>query len=267
MKAALTGKVAYVSGGAAGIGAGIVEMFAEHGASVAIGDVQVDRGEATAARIRANGGKALFLAHDVTDEAQWEQVVLRVVTELGGLDIVVNNAAIEQTCPLADVELKDVEKLLAVNVTGAILGHKYAIRAMRPGGAAGKGGSIINLSSVGGLIGTPALGVYSATKGAVRLLSKAAAVECGRFGYGIRVNSIHPGLVDTDMGTQLVGDFVKLGVFPNAEVAREQMLAAYPIGRIGVPRDIANAALFLASDLSSWITGAEIVVDGGMTVS
>lgn len=265
MKIDLSGKVAYVSGGAAGIGAAISQIFAEQGASVAIGDVQTERGEATAALIRECGGKAMFVRHDAADEPQWVAALARTIEEFGGLDILVNNAAIEQTCMLADVELADVQKLIAINVTGTILGHKHAIRAMRPGGAAGKGGSIINLSSVSGLIGTPGLGVYTASKGAARLLSKSAAVECGRLGYGIRVNSIHPGLVDTDMGNKLVDDFVQLGVFADRDAAHEQMLAGYPLGRTGIPGDIANAALFLASDLSSWVTGTEIVVDGGMT--
>lgn len=267
MKVNLDGKVALITGAASGIGAGIAELFAELGAFVVIGDVQVALGEATAERIRNAGGKAIFIRHDVTDETQWVAAIECAIKEFGGLDILVNNAGIEQTCPLADVELADVEKIMAVNVTGTILGHKHAIRAMRPGGRVGKGGSIINLSSVAGLIGTPALGVYSASKGAVRMLSKAAAVECGRFGYGIRVNSIHPGLVETDMGNKLVDDFVRLGVFPNRSVADEQVLATYPIGRTGVPRDIANAALFLASEQSSWITGTEIIVDGGLTIS
>lgn len=267
MKTNLTGKVAYVSGGAAGIGSAIAEIFAEQGACVAIGDIQTERGEATAARIRKRGGKAIFLRHDVAVETEWVNVLAKTIAEFGGLDILVNNAALEQTCMLADAELADIQKLIAVNVTGTIIGHKQAIRVMRPGGAVGKGGSIINMSSVSGLIGTPGLGVYTASKGAVRLLSKSAAVECGRLGYGIRVNSIHPGLVDTDMGTKLVNDFVQLGVFPDRETAQEQMLAGYPIGRIGIPADIANAALFLASDLSSWVTGTEIVVDGGMTAN
>lgn len=264
---ALAGKVAYVSGAAGGIGASIAQVFAEQGASVVIGDVQAERGAATAAGIRERGGKALFVRHDVADEAQWEAALALAIKEFGGLDILVNNAAIEQTCLLADVELADIQKILTINVTGTILGHKHAIRAMRPGGPAGKGGSIINLSSVAGLIGTPALGVYSASKGAVRLLSKAAAVECGRMGYGIRVNSIHPGLIDTDMGNKLVDDFVQLGVFANRDAAMQQMLETYPLGRTGIPGDIANAALFLASEMSSWITGTEIVVDGGMTIS
>jgi 3alpha(or 20beta)-hydroxysteroid dehydrogenase len=265
MKVDLTGKVAYVSGGATGIGASIAQAFAEQGASVAIGDVQAERGEATAVMIRERGGKAIFIRHDAAEEQEWVRALALTMENFGGLDILVNNAAIEQTCMLADVELSDVQRLIAINVTGMILGHKHAIRAMRPGGPAGKGGSIINLSSISGLIGTPGLGVYSASKGSARLLSKSAAVECGRLGYGIRVNSIHPGLVDTDMGNKLVDDFVKLGVFADRDTAQQQMLAGYPIGRIGLPVDIANAALFLASDLSNWVTGTEIVVDGGMT--
>ena len=261
----LSGKVAYISGGAAGIGASIAQIFAAQGASVVIGDVQTEPGEATAAKIRDSGAKAIFIRHDVAEEAQWVATLERTVAEFGGLDILVNNAAIEQTCMLADVELADVQKLIGINVTGTILGHKHAIRIMRPGGVGGKGGSIINLSSIAGLIGTPGLGVYSASKGATRLLSKSAAVECGRLGYGIRVNSIHPGLVETEMGNKLVDDFVQLGVFPDRDSAQQEMLAGYPIGRIGLSSDIGNAALFLASDLSSWVTGTEIVVDGGMT--
>lgn len=267
MNQPLSGKVAYITGGAAGIGAAIASRFAEAGACVALGDVDESRGQATAEDIRAGGGRALFVRHDVTDERQWVAALDRAAAEFGGLDVLVNNAAIEQTCLLADVELADIERLLSVNVTGVLLGHKHAIRMMRPGGRAGRGGGIVNLSSVAGLIGTPALGVYSASKGAVRLLSKAAAVECGRLGYGIRVNSIHPGLVDTDMGNKLVDDFVGLGVFADRPAAMKEMLTTYPLGRTGVPRDIADAALFLASDQSSWITGAELVVDGGMTIS
>ncbi len=267
MKIDLTGKVAYVSGGAAGIGAAIAQIFAEQGASVAIGDVQVDRGEATAELIRQQGGKAMFIRHDAAEEPEWVAALGLTIEKFGSLDILVNNAAIEQTCLIADIELADVQKLIAINVTGMIIGHKHAIRAMRPGGTSGKGGSIINMSSVSGLIGTPALGAYTASKGAVRLFSKSAAVECGRLGYGIRVNSIYPGLVDTDMGNKLIDDFVGLGFFKDRPDAQQQMLAGYPIGRTGVPIDIANAALFLASDLSSWVTGTEIVVDGGMTAT
>ncbi len=161
----------------------------------------------------------------------------------------------------------DLRRLTDVNVNGVLLGHKHAISAMRPDGAAGRGGSIINLSSVAGLAGFMGLGAYSASKGAVRILSKTAAVECGQLGYGIRVNSVHPGLVETEMGNKLVSDYVGLGVFPDFDTGLEAFRSQHPIGRIGKPRDVANAALFLASDLSTWITGAELAVDGGMTAA
>jgi NAD(P)-dependent dehydrogenase (short-subunit alcohol dehydrogenase family) len=138
---------------------------------------------------------------------------------------------------------------------------------MKPGGAAGRGGAIVNLSSVAGLIGTPGLGVYSASKGAVRLLTKAAAVEFGRLGYGIRVNSIHPGLVETEMGAKLLADFVSLGMFKDNDDAYAQMKAASPLGLTSLPQDIANAALYLASDLARTVSGTELVCDGAMTVS
>jgi len=189
------------------------------------------------------------------------------VAKFGGLDILVNNAAIEEAAHLVDLDIARARRLIDINVNGVLLGHKYAAKAMRPGGAAGRGGAIVNLSSVAGLIGTPGLGAYSASKGAVRLLTKAAAVEFGALGYGVRVNSIHPGYVETDMGRNLISEFVGFGMLPNQATAREDMAKTYPLGRTGVPADIARAALFLVSNLSGWMTGAEIVVDGGMTVS
>jgi len=263
----LTGKVALVTGGALGIGAAIARHFAARGAEVMIGDIQDDLGKSVAKEICENGGRAAYRHQDVAAEADWEETVAEAVRTFGGLDVLVNNAGMEQASFLADVVIADAQRQLTVNLVGTILGLKHAIRAMRPGGAAGKGGSIINLSSVAGLIGTPGLGIYSASKGGVRLLSKAAAAECGVLGYNIRVNSIHPGFVETQMGEKLMHDFVALGVFPDLATARKQHSAGYPIGRTGVPADIANAALFLASDQSSWITGTELVVDGGLTMS
>ncbi|MBB4200833.1 dehydrogenase [Rhodoblastus sphagnicola] len=249
-----------------GIGAGIAERFADIGASVVLTDVNKSKGQEVAARIRAKGGKAVFQAHDVANESHWEAAVAAAIGSYGQLDVLVNNAAIEQTVWLADVDFADMQKLLTINVSGAILGHKHAIRVMRPGGASGRGGSIINISSVAALIGAPGLGVYSASKGAIRLLSKAAAVERGALKYGIRVNALHPAFVQTEMGEKLPGDFVSLGVFPDIDAARKAHTALYPQGRTGVPRDIADAAVFLASDMSSWVTGTELVVDGGLSI-
>jgi NAD(P)-dependent dehydrogenase (short-subunit alcohol dehydrogenase family) len=262
----LTGKVAYVTGAARGIGAATAEMLARAGASVVLGDVLPQTND-VAEKLTNAGSRARAVHADVTDEAAWERVIADIVREFGGLDILVNNAGIEQAVFLADIDAADMRRLLDINVAGTLLGHKHAIRAMRPGGSAGRGGSIVNISSVAGIIGTPGLGTYSASKGAVRLLSKAAAVECGRLGLGIRVNSIHPGLIETEMGDKLLTDNVALGVFPDLETARAVFLQAHPIGRTGTPADIASAVLFLASDLASFITGHELVCDGGMTVS
>jgi NAD(P)-dependent dehydrogenase (short-subunit alcohol dehydrogenase family) len=262
----LQGKVAVVTGAASGIGAEVARMLARAGARVVLGDVQAERGEQVARAIRDGGGHARFVLHDTRDEAQWRQVI-DTALDLGGLDVLVNNAAIEQTCLFEDIEQADIEALLAVNVTGVLLGLKQAVRVMKPGGRAGRGGSIVNLSSVAGLVGTPGLGTYTASKGAVRLLSKAAAVEFGRLGYGIRVNTVHPGFVQTDMGDKLLNDFVKLGLFTDREDAYTQMKAAHPLGITGVPADIAGVVLFLASDLSRWMSGAELAADGAMTAS
>jgi 3alpha(or 20beta)-hydroxysteroid dehydrogenase len=263
----LKGKVAVVTGAAGGIGAQVARTLAAAGACVVLGDVQHARGELLAQEIRAEGGRACYVGHDTSNEAQWEHVIDVALQEFGGLDVLVNNAALEQTCFFENIELADIQALLAVNVAGVLLGHKHAVRAMKPGGRAGKGGSIVNVSSVAGLVGTPGLGVYSASKGAVRLISKAAAVEFGRLGYGIRVNSIHPGFVQTDMGDKLLDDFVNLGLFRDRDDAYAQMKAAHPLGITGLPSDIANVALFLASDLSRWMSGAELATDGAMTAT
>jgi NAD(P)-dependent dehydrogenase (short-subunit alcohol dehydrogenase family) len=263
----LNDKVGVVTGAAGGIGEAVARRFARAGAAVVLGDVRHERGEAVAAAIRAEGGRARYVAHDASKEDGWERILVAAIAEFGGLDVLVNNAAIEKTCLLENVTAADIEALMAVNVVGVLFGHKHAARRMKPGGAAGRGGSIVNLSSVAGLIGTPGLGVYSASKGAVRLLTKAAAVEFGRLGYGIRVNSIHPGLVETEMGTKLLGDFVALGMFKDMDEAYVQMKAASPLGVTSKPQDIANAALYLASGSARTVSGTELVCDGAMTAS
>lgn len=263
----LDGKAAMVTGAARGLGALTAQTLAQAGARVMVTDVLESDGRAVVARIEAAGGEAAFFRHDVTDEAQWEAAVAATWARFGRFDVLVNNAGIETAALVSQCTVEDFRRTLDVNVTGTFLGVKHAIRAMSPGGACGHGGSIVNLSSIAGLIGAMAHGAYCASKGAVRLLTKAAAVECGRLGTGIRVNSLHPGVIETDMGANLIKGFVDLGLAPDLDQARAGLLAMHPMGRFGEPDDVANAVLFLASDASKWITGAELSVDGGIAAS
>jgi len=261
----LDGKVALVTGAARGIGAACAETLAAAGATVMVSDVLTDLGDALAARIGAGGGRAEFISLDVTSEPAWEQVLATTVEHLGGLDVVVNNAGVEFLKPLAETELADWHRLFAVNVDGVFLGIKHAIRTMMPRGKAGRGGSIINLSSVAGLIGFAGGAAYSASKGAVRLLSKSAALECAQGGLGIRVNSVHPGVVQTGMAESLSRELVTLGLVQSPAEGDAFMKELHPLGVLGEPADVAHVVQFLASDASRWVTGSEYVVDGGLT--
>lgn len=257
----LDGKAALVTGAARGIGAAIAEAMAQVGASVLVTDVLEAEGKATVERIRKAGGKAEFMRHDVTDEAQWEAASAAVGKHFGRYDILVNNAGIETAALLANCEAADFRRVLDINVTGVFLGLKHAIRAM-----SGKGGSIVNMSSVAGLIGTPAHAAYHASKGGVRLLTKAAGVEFAALQSGVRVNSVHPAIVKTQMGEHFLQGFVDLGLAPDIEAARASVGGAHPMG-FGEVEDIAAAVLFLASDASRWINGSELVIDGGYTAA
>ncbi|WP_309626655.1 glucose 1-dehydrogenase [Methylibium sp.] len=259
------GKVALISGAARGLGAEMARALASAGARVMVTDVLESAGRATAAEICAAGGKAEFMRLDTTQEAQWEAAVAATIASFGGLHIVINNAGIERLQFITETTVEEFRLVMDVNVTGVFLGCKHAVRAMRPGGPAGQGGSIINLSSVAGLAGVTGLGSYCASKGAVRLLTKSVAVECGQLKLGIRCNSIHPGLVGTNMGRDLLQHFVDLQLVPDAAAATAAFEGAHPIGRMGSPDDIASAALYLASDAAKWVTGAEFVIDGGYT--
>lgn len=261
------GKVALVSGAARGIGAAIAEALAQAGASILITDVLDKAGQETVARIRKAGGKAEFQKHDVTNEAQWEAAVAAALKHFGRLDIVVNNAGIETAALLSQCTVEDFRRVMDVNVTGVFLGLKHAVRTMAPGGAAGKGGAIVNMSSVAGLIGTTGHISYHASKGAVRLLTKAAAVECAQLGTGIRVNSVHPAIVNTEMGVNFIQHAVDLKLAPDYATAEGAFKAAHPMGRFGEPADVANAVVYLASDASKWVTGTELVLDGGYTAA
>ena len=249
-----------ITGGARGLGAGMATAMAAAGASVMLADVLKDVGEQTAAEIPG----ARFVELDVTDDAQWEAAVAHTVTALGGLDVVVNNAGIEITSLLVDTEPDDVRRMLEINVLGTMLGLKHAFRAMRPGGAAGHGGSVINISSVAATIAFPAIAGYSATKSGVDRLTRVAAMESGKLGYGVRVNCLYPGLVPTDMGVKLAVETSALGLFESPDAAVGAVVELTPSGRLAEVSDIADAAVFLASDASRFVNGVGLPVDGGM---
>ncbi|HEY1542315.1 MAG TPA: glucose 1-dehydrogenase [Xanthobacteraceae bacterium] len=246
-------KVALVTGGASGIGFATAELLAAEGARVVVGDLDRTAG---ARAVAALGGGAAFHALDVTDESQWVATADAVVRDFGGLDILVNNAGIALSQDFETTTLDDWRRLMAVNLDGVFLGCKQAVRVMK-----GHGGAIVNLSSVAGLIGDPRLAAYCASKGGVRLLTKSVALHCARRGYNIRCNSVHPSFVETPM---LDGMLARAR---DPEKARASYAAAVPLGRIAQPGDVARTILFLASDESAFTTGAEFVVDGGLTAA
>ena len=245
----LEGKVALISGGARGQGACEGRLFAQEGAKVVLTDILDEEGEAVAAEIRQQGGDAIYVRLDVTQEQQWQDVIQATVDRYGKLDILVNNAGIFPMVRVEDTSVELWEQVMDINVTGVFLGTKHAIPVMRAAG----GGSIINISSVAGLVGGSRAAAYSASKGAVRILTKGTAVQYAA--DGIRANSVHPGIIVTQMTEELLSD----------ESTREQRLTGTPIGRFGTVDDVAYGVLFLASDESSYVTGSELVIDGGST--
>jgi NAD(P)-dependent dehydrogenase (short-subunit alcohol dehydrogenase family) len=258
----LSGRKAQVTGGAQGLGEGMAKALAGAGATVVIADLQKDAGRAVAAALPGDGHG--FVALDVTDEANWESAVADACARLGGLDVLVNNAGIEITSLITEVDPGDVRRMLDVNILGTTLGIKHGLRAMRPGGAAGHGGAIINVSSVAATIAFPGIAVYSATKSAVDRLTRVAAMESGKLGYGVRVNCVYPGLVPTAMGMQLANDCAELGLFESPQAAVEAVVGLTPSGRLGEVTDMADAVVFLASDASRFVNGTGLPEDGGM---
>lgn len=256
----LKGRKALVTGGAQGLGEGMAKALAAAGATVMIGDLKASGADTARALGEGHG----FVSLDVSDESSWEKAIAATIAELGGFDLLINNAGIEITSLITDVRAEDVMKMLSVNILGTTLGIKHGLRAMRPGGAAGKGGGIINISSVAATIAFPAISVYSATKSAVDRLTRVAAMESGKLGYGVRVNCVYPGLVPTEMGAGLANDVAKLGLYPSTEAAVGAVIDLTPAGRLGTVEDMADAVVFLASDASRFITGVGLPVDGGM---
>ena len=260
----LTGRKALVTGGARGLGEGMAQALAQAGAAVMIGDVLTALGRDTAGKLSSGGAKVGFVKLDVTQEEDWMAAVKTTVDTLGGLDILVNNAGIEVTALVTEIEPGELRRMLDVNIVGTALGLKHAFRAMRPGGAVGKGGAVVNIASVAATIAFPSIAGYSATKSAVDRLTRVAAMEAGKLGYGVRVNCVYPGLVPTEMGMKLAGDVVAAGLFPSPEAAVGAIVEQTPAGRLGEVGDMADAVVFLCSDAARFITGVGLPVDGGM---
>ena len=259
MVARVEGKVAIITGGASGIGRGCAHRLAEEGATVIITDIQEALGLEVVAEITQQGGKAEFLVHNVTKESAWESVVATIKDRHGRLDILVNNAGVGIGGSIVEMTLDDWQLQQSINLDGVFLGVKHCIPLMRDT----DGGSIINMSSVAGLQGAANLSAYNATKGGVRLFTKGVAKECATNRWGIRVNSVHPGIIDTPIWTK-----IDMPISPDGSntVDIDAMAAvAVPTGELGTPRDIANGVLFLASDDSTYITGTELVIDGGLS--
>ncbi len=245
----VAGKVALVSGAARGIGAATAKLLAQEGAAVVLGDVLEKEGRETAAQIVAAGGRATFIPLDVARPENWQQVIAATVAAYGKLDILVNNAGISGRAAVAETDVATWERVLEINGKGVFLGIKSAIPELRKAG----GGSIINISSIYGIIGSETSAAYHASKGAVRILTKAAAIQYAA--DNIRVNSVHPGFVDSPMTAAS-------HALPEVHHLR---ISRTPLGRMGTPEDIAAGILYLASDESSFVTGSELVIDGGMT--
>ena len=262
----LDGKVALVSGAARGIGAETAMRMAEAGAKVVIGDILEDRARETAKAIVAAGGTATYASLDVTSEASWAAAVAAAKKQHGGLDILVNNAGIFLGKDFMDVTIEEWNRLVAINMTGVFLGTKMCAPELAERGKTSKHGSaIVNLASVAGIVGSQLDPLYSMTKGGVTLFTKSSALSFGRKGWKIRVNSIHPGVIETDMGAQTFASRAKQLGSNDVDGARSVALKQHPIGRLGVPDDIARGIVFLASDDAGFMTGSGMVVDGGLT--
>ena len=247
----LEGKTALVTGAASGIGLQTSIRLAEEGARVMMTDINLEEGLQQAEKLGAN---ATFLKLDITEEEEWISVLDETVKRFDHLDILVNSAGMVLIADVEQITLEDWRKVHAVNLDGTFLGCKHGVRVMKEFGA----GSIINLSSVSGMIGGFNLAAYNSSKGAVRMLTKSVALHCARAGYGIRCNSIHPTFIETPMLESMIRDS------PDPEKARQTLVRQVPLRRIGKPDDVANMIVYLASDESTFVTGTEMVIDGGV---
>lgn len=256
MSRRLEGKVAMITGGGSGLGEATALRFAAEGARVYIGDIREEAAAKVAQAISEAGGKASCLAQDVCDELQWGELLNHIIAEQGHLDILVNNAGVVITGTAEDASLEDWRKVTSVNLDGVFMGTREGIRVMK-----NNGGSIINISSIEGIVGEPATAAYNASKGGVRIFSKSAALHCADKGYNIRINTVHPGFILTPMvieGFENMPEDMRLDM---EDVVAQRI----PLGHMGEPADIANGCLYLASDESKYMTGSELVIDGGYT--
>ncbi len=251
----MQGKVCLVTGGARGLGLAAAQALIAEGARVMITDIDESAGEAACTQLKANG-EAAFATQDVTDESRWPEVLDLLEHTLGPIDVLVNNAGIAAFANVEDESFAHWRKTLAVNLDGVFLGTQAAIARMGE-----RGGSIVNVASIEGLIGEAAIPAYNASKGGVRIFTRSAAIHCARLGYPIRINNVCPGFAETEMVSGA------LATLPpeDAQNFAAQTLARIPMGRFGRPEEIAKAVLFLASDDASYVTGSDLVVDGGMT--
>ena len=253
----VAGKIAIVSGASAGIGRATALRLAEEGAKICLGDIDRTGAKSCAADIRARGGEAFPLALDVAEEADWHRIINATVERFGGLDILVNNAGIAFAAGLEETTTEQWRRIMAVNVDSVFFGCKFALPAMRESG----GGAIVNISSILGLVGSPVQAAYGATKGAVRLFTKGVALECAEAGWNIRVNSVHPAYIRTPMVERYAETWGSL------KKGLEALGDLHPIGRVGEAEEVANVVLYLASDEAKFVTGAELLIDGGYTAA
>ena len=264
----LDGKVALISGAARGIGGETAQLMAKAGAKVVIGDLLDDVGQTTVAAIKAAGGQAAYIHLDVTKEADWTAAVHLAVSTFGKLDILVNNAGVFIGKGIEDISMEEWNRLVAVNMTGVFLGTRMAVPALREAAKNSEHGSaIVNLASIAGIVGSQLDPLYSMTKGGVTLFTKSAALEFGRKGYRVRVNSIHPGVIQTDMGEQTFVARAKQTGANDTAPARQTVTNTVPWGRLGTVNDIAKGIVFLASDDAGYMNGAGLIVDGGVTAA
>jgi 3(or 17)beta-hydroxysteroid dehydrogenase len=251
-------KVAIVTGARRGLGAAIATMLAREGATVVLTDRKSDGSEEVMKQIADEGGNAIFLEQDVREPEDWDNVIAQTIDQFGKLSILVNNAGVGAGKNIEDVTLEDWRWVMSINLEGAMLGTQKAIKAMKQTG----GGSIVNISSIEGLVGDSRMAAYDASKAGIVLLSRSAALHCAANRYNIRVNTLHPGFIDTKMVRGFLQQIAEDG---DVEKARRELEARHPLGHLGEPNDVAYAVLYLASEESKFATGSELVVDGGYT--